>query len=67
MIPHITILWIMTVADMLEKPFIFDWALGPADDRVLGQASVLPFMAIAYFVSLTILKPFAGAAWLQKG
>ena len=36
------------------------------DDWPLGDAMWLPIMAVAYFVSLTALRPLAGAAWLQR-
>jgi len=52
-------------AAFLEKPFVYQWATGPLDERPFGSAAWLPIMAIVYFASLTALKPFAGAKWLQ--
>ena len=54
------------MANFIEKPFFYQWATGILDERPLGSASWLPVMAVAYFVSLTALKPFAGVKWLQK-
>ena len=53
-------------ANFIEKPFFYESVTGPLDDRPLGSASWLPIMAVAYFASLTMLKPLAGAKWLQK-
>lgn len=52
-------------ANSIEKPFFYQFT-DALDERPLGSASWLPIMAAAYFVSLTALKPFAGATWLQK-
>jgi len=54
------------MANFIEKPFFYQWGTGPLDERPLGSGEWLPYMAIAYFVSLTALKPLAGASWLQK-
>ena len=55
-----------SVAELLEAPFRFDWATSDdLDARPFGGETYLPAMAVLYLVSLTFLKLFAGATWLE--
>lgn len=54
----------MTSVLPIEKPFFYEFS-GPLDERPLGSGTIVPIMAILYLVSLTALKPLAGAKWLQ--
>lgn len=56
-----------SLAELLEAPFRYDWATSDdLDARPFGSGEIyLPAMAVLYFVSLTVLKLFAGATWLE--
>lgn len=52
---------LMDLVSTLEAPFLSSWAtLKDHDARPFGGVMWLPKMAVAYFVSLTALKLFAG-------